>query len=175
MKTIKELIKGKVPAKNYIIVAIVSLLIIILTLYIRLFYLNYRENIRNTSVFQDKTIKQVSVDDIDFVLKEMSDAILYVSYTGNDEIYNNEKKLLKEIKRKNLVDKIVYWNVTDLLDNDEYIQILKEKYPSIQDQITVAPMFIYVKGAEALEAMSSELKNIDVNVFNKLVDVYNIE
>ena len=108
MKTIRELIKGKVPAKNYIIVAIVSLLIIILTLYIRLFYLNYRENIRNTSVFQDKTIKQVSVDDIDFVLKEMSDAILYVSYTGNDEIYNNEKKLLKEIKRKNIVDKIVY-------------------------------------------------------------------
>lgn len=175
LKSIENLFGKKIPAKNYIIVLVVSLLVIVVSLYARTFYLNYRENARNTTVFHDKTIKQVNTEDIGFALSEMSEAILYVSYTGDSDIHDIEKKLLKEIKKQNLIEKIVYWDVTNLLDNNEYLKILKEKYPSIEEQITAAPLFLYVKGGEPIEAMSSELKNIDVNVFNKLIETYDIE
>lgn len=175
MKSLKELFIRNIPIKNYIITFVVSSLIIIISIYARLFYLNYRDNMKKISVFQDESIKQINTEDIKFALNEMSDAILYVSYTGNSEIYNNEKKILREIKKNNLTEKIIYWNVSDLLEDNKYLEILKETYPSIKDEITAAPLFIYVNGGEPIEAMSSELKIVDVNVFNKLIEIYDIE
>lgn len=164
-----------VPVKNYGIVLLVSIIVILLSLYIRVFYLNYKENRKNTSVFQDKSYKQVNANDLDFALGEMSNAILYVSYTGDNNIYLNEKKIQKELKKNNLSEKLVYWNINNLIKNEEYLKKLKEKYPKISTEITAAPLFIYIKGGEAIEAMSSELKIVDYKVLNKLIDKYNIE
>ena len=83
-----------------------------------------------------------------------------------------ENKLFREIEKKGLTDKIIYWNVTD---NKNYLETLRSRFPEIKDQINNAPLFIYIKDGKGIEAMSSELKNVDYKVFNKLVSKYNIE
>ena len=52
---------------------------------------------------------------------------------------------------------------------------MKEKFPEIEEQITNAPLLIYIKDGVAVEAMSSELKLIDYVVLNKLIEKYEIE
>lgn len=164
-----------VSSRNYFIVMVVSVLIIVVVLYARTFYLNYKNNKVNVSVFNDQRINQINSDDFDFALSEISsEIILYVSYTGSSEIRNMESKLYKEIEKKNLTDKIIYWNVTNS-KNSEYIETLRKRFPEIKDQINSAPLFIYIKDGKGVEAMSSELKNVDYKVFNKLVSKYNIE
>lgn len=164
-----------ISSRNYFIVMVVSVLIIVVVLYARTFYLNYKNNKVNVSVFNDQKINQINSDDFDFALSEISsEIILYVSYTGSSEIRSMESKLYKEIEKKNLTDKIIYWDVTNS-KNSEYIETLRKRFPEIKDQINSAPLFIYIKDGKGVEAMSSELKNVDYKVFNKLVSKYNIE
>ena len=92
MKKLKkklDLFDKKIPARNYFIVLVVSILVIIVSLYLRTFYLTYKNNKLNTSVFLDQKVKQINTKDADFALTETGDVLLYVSFTGNDEIYNN--------------------------------------------------------------------------------------
>ena len=175
MKNIKEIFSfKKISSKNYAIVLIVSVLVIALTLYVRSFYLSYELYKTNNSVFIDKSVNQMNTEDFDFALTEVSEAILYVSYTGSSDINNIESRLYKEIENKNLTDKIIYWDVTNNKD-DKYIETLRKRFPEIKDQINSAPLFIYIKDGKGIEAMSSELKMIDYKVFNKLVSKYDIE
>ena len=171
MKSLKNILKTS--NKNYFIVILVSILTIVITLYIRAFYLNYQVNELNHTIFYDNKINQISSDDLKFSFSETNEAILIVSYTGSSKVHSMEKKLYKEIKNKNLMDKITYWNIAEY--KDSYLDILKNKFPNISDQIVSAPMFIYIKNGEAVEAYSSELKMVDYKAFNNLIEKYEIE
>ena len=172
MKKINKKSTKDIPTKNYFSVFLITFLIILVCVYARSIYLNYKETIKNTSVFHDISIKQINKDDLDFAFEENNEVLLYVSYTGDINVYNMEKKLLKEIKNNRLNDKVVYWDVTN---DKNYLELLKKKYPNIDMEITSAPLFIYIKSGTAVEAMSSELKMIDSNVLNKLIEKYDIK
>ena len=176
MKNIKEIFSfKKISSKNYVIVLIVSVLVIALTLYVRSFYLSYELYKTNNSVFIDKSVNQMNTEDFDFALTEVSEAILYVSYTGSSELYDIEKRLYREMEKKDLISKVIYWNVTDFKGNDEYLKMLKEHFPEVKDEITTSPLLIYIKDGKAVEAISSKLKTIDYIAFDKLIEKYEIE
>lgn len=165
--------RKNIPSRNYFIVIVVSVLVMVVVLYVRSFYLNYKASKVNESVFFNQKINQINDEDFNYALSETSsEMILYVSYTGSSEINSIENKLFREIEKKGLTDKIIYWNVTD---NKNYLETLRSRFPEIKDQINNAPLFIYIKDGKGIEAMSSELKNVDYKVFNKLVSKYNIE
>ena len=107
MRKIKDLFERKIPAKNYYLVLVVTILIVVLCLYIRTFYLSYKANEMNNSVFSDKAINQINESDLNFAVNETGEAILYVSYVGPKKIKNMERKLLKEIENKNITDRII--------------------------------------------------------------------
>ena len=86
-----------------------------------------------------------------------------------------EKRLYREMEKKDLISKVIYWNVTDFKGNDEYLKMLKEHFPEVKDEITTSPLLIYIKDGKAVEAISSELKTIDYIAFDKLVEKYEIE
>ena len=163
----------EVPKKNYYIVLMVSVLVIVLCLYIRSFYINYKANEIDNSIFYDKSISQINEVDIDFALGEMPEAILYVGVSGNS-IKNMEKKLYKLIENKNIADKIIYWNVNNY-NEKEYIKILQEKFPIISHEMGKAPLLIYIKDGEGIEAINSNNKLIDENMLNTLLSKYGIE
>jgi len=166
--------KEKISSRNYFLVIIVSILVIIIALYIRAFYINYNDNAMQTSVM-DEQINKINLNEIGFTIPESGDIILYVSYLGDKNIHNMEKRLLKEINKKSLNEKIIYLDITNHLENNEYTVNLKKQFSNIENEITTAPMFIYIENGEAIEAFSSELKLIDYKIFNKIIDKYEIE
>lgn len=163
----------QIPKKNYFIVFVVSILVIITTLYIRSFYLNYQANNSDSSIFYDKKINQIDINDIDYAVNETTDAIMFVSYNGNKSISNMERNLYWDIERKNLNDKILYLNVTEY--KDTYIDILKEKFYDIKKEINKAPMLIYIKDGKCVEAFDSSKELINYKTLDTLLSKYGIE
>lgn len=164
----------EVNDRNYYIVLVIAILTVAITLYIRSFIINYQNNIKNKSVFENN-IQSIKINDLDYLIPETEEAIIYVSYTGNAEVTSMESKLYKRIKKRSLEEKVLYLDITDNLDANEYIVILKEKLPDIKDKINSSPLLIYIKDGKAVDAMSSELKMIDYKIFDKLVDEYDID
>lgn len=175
MKKLSELFTRKIPTKNYYIVLIVSVLVIVISLYARSLYLSYKESMKNSSPFFDKNINQINTDDLDFALSETNEVLLYVSYTGNENIYNNEKKLFNTIRRKDLLDKVIYWNITDIYRDGKYLEILRTKYPDNSDYINFAPLLMYIKDGEVKEVINSGFDIINYEDFNEIVDKYEIK
>ena len=116
MEKLKQLFTKSKPAKNYYTVLVVSVLVIVVTLVARRIYLNYVQSL-NVSLFQDKSINQINTDDFNFALTEVSEAILYVSYSNDKEIANIDRKIYKVLERKSLIDKVIYWDITDLYND----------------------------------------------------------
>ncbi len=137
----------QIPVRNYFIVLTVSVVIIILTLYLRAFYLNYDAYKQSGSYFAYQRINEITKDDFDFIISEATDNILFIGYNSND-MYKFEKKLYKELKKKNMLDKLLYWNVNDYLKNDKYIEILKSKFANVE--INKAPSIIIIKSGLAI-------------------------
>ena len=174
----KETIKNEeknIPIKNYFVVLFVSILTIIITLYVRAFYLNYQESKTNFSYFISKKVNQITTDDMEFSLSEYRDAIVYVSYTGSKSIYSMEKKIYKELEKNNLLDIVVYWNVTDLMSNNSYINILKKKFNNVSLDIKEAPLIIIIKDGNAVKVLNSELEKIDYKELRKIIKENEIE
>lgn len=174
MGKLNELFIKKKPAKNYYIVLIISVLVIVFTLIFRSIYLNYMESL-NVSLFQDKSINQINTEDFDFALTEVSEAILYVSYSDNKEITSIDRKVYKLLERKNLIDKVIYWDITDLYKDGSYLSTLRNKFPEVSDNISIAPLVIYIKDGKAVDVISSEFTLIDTDMVKDMIDKYGIE
>ena len=174
MGKLSELFTKKKPAKNYYIVLIVSVLVIVFTLIFRSIYLNYMESL-NVSLFQDKSINQINTEDFDFALTEVSEAILYVSYSDNKEITSIDRKVYKLLERKNLIDKVIYWDITDLYKDGSYLSTLRNKFPEVSDNISIAPLVIYIKDGKAVDVISSEFTLIDTDMVKDMIEKYGIE
>ena len=160
----------KISNRNYIIVAIVSIITIIIPLYVSTIYLNNMNDLLNKSIFEedDSKVSQINFSDIDFVVSESNNVVLYVSYYSNN-IRSMERKLYREIVRNDLSDSIIYLNVSEVKD---YVKKLQDKFPDIKGEISDAPLMIYIKDGEAICAVNSEYKMVDYDVFKKLIDKY---
>ena len=165
----------EVPKKNYFIVLVVSILVIVLSLYVRSFYLSYVASNSDSSIFASKSINQINMDDIDYAVNETTDSIMFISYNGDAKISNMERRLYREIEKKNINDRIIYLNITDYLENDKYLEILRNKFPSLAVDINKAPMFIYIKDGECSEVVDSSKELIDYKTLDTLLLKYGIE
>ena len=161
----------KIPNKNYYVVLIVSIIVIVLTLYIKSFYLSYIDSIKNSSVFFDKSVSQINIDDLKYAVNETSESFLYIGYTGDLRIYNLEKKIYSVFEDNNLLDELMYLNINDYKYKD-YIEKLKVAFPNIE--IGSAPMIVFIKDGEAIDIIDSDTSLIDVDSLNNMLTKYGI-
>ena len=141
-----EIFDRKIPTKNYLVVFVVSILVIIFTLYFRAFYLSYQVYKQSDSYFSYMKVNEVTKKDFDFILSETTSNILYIGY-GSNKLYSLEKKLYREIEKSNMLDRLIYWNVTEYMEEGEYLQILKEKFNNVI--IYEAPSIIIIENGNA--------------------------
>ena len=175
MKNIfKKFEDRKIPKKNYYIVFGVSILVIALSLYIRNIYLKYDNSKLESGIFYNRIINQINTQDFDFAMLEANEAILYVSYTGDKRIDKMENRLFKLMERNNLIDEVIYWNVTDL-KNKEYLGMLRNKYPNIAIDINEAPLLIYIKDGQAISARDSSNGLISYRTLQEMINKYGIK
>jgi hypothetical protein len=162
-----------IPLRNYIILFIVIIFTIFLTFYIKNMIKSYNNAELSISPLHGN-ISEINTNEMDLTLSESNQVILYVSYINDVSVYKMEKKLLSKIKSKNLSDYIIYYNITDMLSNEKYIDILKSKLPDIKENIKKAPLLIYIKNGKGIEVINSTNNIIDSNDLMNLVNKYEI-
>ena len=145
-----EVFDRKIPLRNYFLVLTVSILVIILTLYVRTFYLSYKSYSEGNSYFNYRKVNEITKDDFDFILSEAADNILYVNY-GSKKTYSLERKLYRALEKNDLIDKVIYWNIKDYVKNDKYMEILQNRFTNITTY--EAPLLIIINNGEAKRAI----------------------
>ena len=164
-----------IPKKNFVILGIITLITIVLTFYINAWMKTYRDNKLSVSPLGE-LVEEVSINEIDVTFSEMNEVILYVGYTKDKVLYDSEKKLISYIKKYDLVDKFIYVNVDEYKDNKQYIDILKNVFKEVEDDIVKAPMLIYVRNGKAEKVVNAKngiISTYDVSGLNEVYQLNN--
>ena len=89
-----------------------------------------------------------------------------------------EKELAKIIKKYNIANQFYYLNVTEIKDNDDYIDEINRSLSLRDEKIIRVPTIIYYKDGEVVNdgiITRSDNKMMTAADFQKLLDANNIE
>ncbi len=173
---------SKVPTKNYLIVGVIVLVVLLGSLYIYKWYDVYTENkIANSYLMTSKTLVH-EIDDLSAIETVFGETVpneyfVYVSYTKSKKIYELEKELKPIIDDYNLKDYIYYINVTNMMQESDYLAKLNDALGLTENKITEVPTMIYFKDGEvdASSIITREDDNImQAGDFAKLLDIKGI-
>jgi hypothetical protein len=102
-----------ITLKNYIIYAVVVLITIILLVYLRSWYHEYKQEQLKIPVIRGY-LNEINYQELTSYISENPNLVVYACSPSKDDCRNLESKLKREIKKYNLKEKMVYLN----LDND---------------------------------------------------------
>lgn len=165
--------KRKIPTKNYFILLGIIILVISACFATYNLYNIYQENKIKTSPL---AIKEILYEDLKNATKEIdADTFLVISYVENKEVHKNEVAIKKMLKKKDLLDNIMYLNVTDYMNEEKFLDelntLLKLKD---NNRIDSMPALVYYKEGVAVKTIDSKDHLLNVGDFEQLIDMYEL-
>ncbi len=171
-----------IPTKNYVIAIGVIVAILLIAWYCFAWYKVYKEDKVSTSYLVKNNIISNEINDLNEIADVFSEVpdeyFVYVSYTGEEDIFEMEKELAKIIKKYNIANQFYYLNVTEIKDNDDYIDEINRSLSLRDEKIIRVPTIIYYKDGEVVNdgiISRSDNKMMTAADFQKLLDANNIE
>lgn len=162
--------KRKIPLKNYFILGVICIVTVLLTIYVNAWIKTYKESAYSVSPLSGE-INEININELKEPFMEINQVILYVGYTNDQKLFNEEKELLDEIRKEELTPYVMYLNVDG---NENYLSVLRDKFDIDAEDIKEAPLFIYVKDGVAEDVINVENKNDLTKDFMELVEDNNI-
>lgn len=169
-----------IPVSNYFKALIIVVVTIVLVWYAFSWYRVLKENKVSTSYLVKEKIVSKEITDLnevnDVFLEAPSSYFVYISFTGNEDVYNMEKTLEPLIVEYNLNESLYYLNVTSIKNDKDMIDKVNKSLNLTDKKITKIPTVIYFKDGQAIDLIKTEDDNImDLSDFQKLLDVNNIK
>ena len=168
-----------IPIKNYIIAALLVVVIIFLTWYGFAWYEVAKENKLSTSYLVKEKIISKEISDLGEAIEVFSEPpssyYLLISYNGDEDVYNMEKNLESLIKEYSLNDFIYYLNVTNIKDEKNCIAQINTSLSLEDIKVEKIPTIVYFNDGKAIDVITRLDDNIMNNGdFQKLLDKNNI-
>lgn len=168
-----------IPTKNYVIAFAIIIIMLLLVWYGFEWYKVIEEEKISTSYLIKEKIITNEISDLDRIDDIFSEApstyFLYISYTGSEDIYNMEEDLKSLIQEYELGDMFYYLNVTEIKNNENYIDEINDKLSLDDIKVTQVPTIIYFKDDKAVDIITTDDDNMmDNGDFQKLLDVNKI-
>lgn len=145
----------KIPKKNYIILAVLISVTVLLTLVLSNIYLNKEKLVSN--FYND--INEIKPNDFDEYFLEHTDLIIYISdkYDLSNETF--EKKFEKKLENLNLKNIVVFMDKNEI--DKKFLNKLKDEY-NINIDINNTPLIVVVVDKEFVKGVSvSNLTDVD--------------
>lgn len=163
--------KRVVPKKNYYILIGLLIGVVILTFSI-VSICNAVKNKNITSGYLNKYVSEISYKELDtYLLEPASDTFVYITYTGDENVYKLEKGLKKIINNNELADNFIYVDITEEMLDNNFINNLNQK---INCNIEKLPVLLYYKDGVLTEQLESKKLLFSVADFQKMLDNYEI-
>lgn len=180
-KTKKKKELREIKIINYFYAIIILAGSIVLTLYLFSFYQYKKSERLNTSyLIATNTIKSYikDLDTLNQILDEApSSYFVYLSYTGDENIYEFERHLKKYIDDYKLNDIFYYVDLTDVKNNDsKYLETVKEMFEL--SHLRRLPAILYINegnlnDADILDGNYGTI--VTMNEINDLLKYYEFE
>lgn len=115
-----------------------------------------------------------SLAEVSQTLNEVpNEYFVLISYTKNQDTYNLEKGLKDIIDKYNLSDRFYYLNVTNLKEEDNYLEQINNAFNT--NNITAIPTILYYKDGKLVDLVKRADNNIiNAGDFQQLLDIYEI-
>ena len=162
-----------VPKKNYYILILMLIGIVVLTFSI-VSIVNGIKNSNVSSGYINRYVSKISYDEIDnYLIEPASNAFIYITYTGDKTIYKLEKEIKKLINNYDLASNFIYVDVTKkMLDND-FLNQLNNKL-NVEKKINKLPVILYYRDGILTDMVERDANIFNVADFQKLLDNYEI-
>lgn len=162
-----------IKKKNYIYLIIMVLVTVLLTLYI-CNWVSVSKSSKDEISPLSELVAGFDLIELKEISIEANDVIFYFGNSNNSETHYLENKMLNVIKKNDISENIFYVNVTPYLDNDEYIKIIKDAFPTLENKNIKAPLLIY-KSGNVIKYRISNSENITIKDFENLASLIEVE
>lgn len=128
------------PKKNYIYLVVLIIATIVLTLTFSIIYKN--EVIKTCYLYEN--LNKITTLELDEYIMENPDSIIYIG--DKNDLSNNkfEKKLLKQLKKHNLLENSVYIEKNEV--TKEFKNSLKNEHSQVYDESKLPMILIVIDG-----------------------------
>lgn len=158
-----------IPKKNYVILAIIIVLTIMLTYYFYMWINAYNENKINKPIL-DKYMEVINYNELDNYIIENPDSIIYVSVLEDEKIRNFEKKLKNVLKSKELDSVILYLDITDDIKDKKVKKDMIDKFSINSISIEDVPCVLVIRDGKLRSIYSVASNNYSVDKFESFID-----
>lgn len=151
-----------IPLKNYIILAVVLIVSIILVIYFYMWYNAYEESKLNTMIM-DKYLQVINYNELNNYLVENKDAVIYSSVLEDQKIRHFEKKFKNIIIKNSLNNDILYLDLTEELKDKNITKDIKETYNINNQDIANTPSIMIFKDGNLYSIYNIKDNNYNIN------------
>lgn len=166
--------KKIIPSRNYLILIGVIILVISACFAFYNLYNIYKDNKSKTSPLANK---EVLYEDLKETTKELdADTFLVISFTSDEQIHNNENKIKKYLKNNNLIDNVMYLNVSELMTEQNFLRDLNATLNLAENlEIKKFPALVYYKEGIPTFTIDSKDHLLNKDDFIQVIDMYEID
>lgn len=165
--------KKLIPPRNYLIlIGVIVLVVSACFAFYNLFHI-YKENSNKTSPLSNKEVLYV---DLKETTKELdADTFLVISFTSDSQVHFNENEIKKYLKNNNLIDNVMYLNVSELMTEPRFLQELNATL-GLNDKLEIKkfPALVYFKEGIPTFMVDSKEHLLNKDDFAQIVDMYEL-
>jgi len=159
-------IKKEVPFKNYLLLILMIVAVVLITLYIFKFYkVKNEERLSESYLVKENLVsnKINNIQELKEVLNESpSKLVLYITYHNSSKIYKIEKELKDIFNQYNLTDIFYIFDITSIKDKvNDYADIIDE---TLDINVVDFPAIVYYEDGQIVSY--KKINNVkDVKTF----------
>ena len=162
-----------VPKKNYYMLVLMCLGIVILTFSIVSIYNGVKNNKINKGYINRYVSELQYVELENYLVEPANDTFIYLTFTGDEDVYNLEVKLKKLIDNYELASNFIYVDLTDQELDETFFEKLNEKI-GYNVNVQKLPVILYYKDGALIDSVLSDKNVFSDADFQKLLDNYEI-
>ncbi len=170
--------KKNISLKKYIIAIIICIFSILFVFYIFSWINLFKDKKYSKSYLVSSKTVSLEVNDIAEIENTFSEApseyFIFIGFHNDEEIYNLEKSLKKIIDKYKLNDIFYYIDITDLKNEDGYIDKINNVF-NLDHKIQSVPTILYFKNRKLVsDGIVTRFDDNMINVgdFEHLLDMY---
>ena len=116
-----------IPVKNYVILLIMFVAVVVLVFYLCNLYHVYDAHQREIPVIRD-TLFEIQPEEIEHYVMENPTTVFYMCTAASEACRDYEKDLKKLVEKDELQSTIIYVNLSNV-DQNEFVDTFNAKYP----------------------------------------------
>ena len=162
----------KIPEKNYIKLLAIFFVTIIVVITIFVAYQSHKNYENNIPILRGK-ISEIKEADVEAFFSENDDFFLYVGVANNENCREIEPDLVEVLKKRKITN-VVYLNITDTKDKEEFYNIFNSNY-SNGVKLDSYPAFAIINDGRIVDLVKREDRKINIGDIEQLLDNYGYE